>query len=53
MKLSNISAIDYRSASIVHLPSNGMNGIEMIVPGASSSTFSSCCCSCGATSLKK
>ena len=53
MKLSNKFLIDYRSASVVQLPANGMSGVEMILPGGCTSTATSCSCSCGATSNKK
>lgn len=48
MKLTNKFTLDYRSASAIQLPLSGINGVEMILPGASTSTYSSCCCSCGA-----
>lgn len=53
MKISNQFTIDYRSASIVQLPYNGMNGVEMILPGGSTCCASSCSCSCGTTKLTK
>lgn len=49
MKLSNQSFLDIRSASIIQLPIRGVSGVEMIVPGACTSTATSCCCSCGAS----
>jgi hypothetical protein len=53
MKLSNKFTIDYRSASVVQLPSAGMNGVEMIIPGGSTSCMTSSSCSCGTVNLKK
>lgn len=53
MKLSNKFTIDYRSASVVQLPSNGVNGVEMILPGGCTSTATSSSCSCGTTKLRK
>jgi hypothetical protein len=47
MKLVGKFSIDYRSASVVQLPEKGMNGVEMILPGGSTSTATSCSCSCG------
>jgi len=52
MKLSNKFSIDYRSASIIQLPAKSMSGVEMILPGASTSTATSCSCSCGAVVRK-
>jgi hypothetical protein len=48
MKLVNKFTIDYRSATAIHLPEKGINGIEMILPGASTCTVASSSCSCGA-----
>lgn len=53
MKISSQSFVDYRSASISQLPVQGFNTLEMIVPGASSTTIGSTSCSCGALALKK
>jgi hypothetical protein len=53
MKLSNQISIDYRSASVVQLPTRGFNGVEMILPGGCTSTATSSSCSCGAVGLKK
>jgi len=52
MKLVNKFSIDYRSASIVQLSTKDMNGVEMILPGGSTSTATSCSCSCGAVVKK-
>lgn len=52
MKLVNKFSIDYRSASVVQLPTKGMNGVEMILPGGSTSTATSSSCSCGAVVKK-
>lgn len=52
MKLKNKFFIDYRSVSVVQLPTKGMNGVEMLLPGGCTSTATSSSCSCGAV-LKK
>jgi hypothetical protein len=53
MKLSNQMTIDYRSTSVVQLPLQGMSGVEMILPGGSTSCMTSSSCSCGTHTLNK
>lgn len=53
MKLTNKFFIDYRSASVIQLPTKGIKGVEMILPGGCTSTATSCSCSCGAGVFKK
>jgi len=48
MKLSNTFTVDYRTASVVQLPAQGISGVEMIMPGGCTSTATSSSCSCGA-----
>lgn len=53
MKLSNQMSVDYRSASVIQLPLRGISGVEMILPGGSTSCMTCSSCSCGATTLSK
>ncbi len=52
MKLSNQMTIDYRSASVIQLPLQGVSGVEMILPGGCTSCLTCSSCSCGTNTLK-